>query len=104
MTFAALVVAADIPLCGFSAVAGIPCPLCGGSRAFASLGTLDFASAWRYCPGVVVGLGFAAVHTGFLLIEALLGVCLGWAGLWRSGWKAVVVVVTVAWAWRLGIG
>lgn len=36
--------------CPFLAILGVPCPACGLSRAFRSLGCFHFSAAWRYNP------------------------------------------------------
>lgn len=104
MACALFVVNRNIPCCGFSALSGMPCPFCGGTRACAALATLDVASAWHHAPGAVIALGLAAGHTAFLVVEAIVGHALGWRRLWIIGWQAVGCVVAAAWGIRLAIG
>jgi hypothetical protein len=49
---------ATLPACPFLTLTGHPCPLCGGSRAFASMWQGDIAGAARYHPlGPVLFVG-----------------------------------------------
>lgn len=96
-----LLSAGDIPLCGFRHLTGIPCPLCGGTRACAALTNGDFLAAWQLNPGLMVLLAIAAAHSGQLGFEA-------WTGRrvqrWRMGgdaWRAGLVVLLVSWVLRL---
>ncbi len=60
----------DVPglPCPFAATTGVPCPLCGSSRAFALLMHRD--PAWTRYNAAVVGL-FALVLAGALVAAAL---------------------------------
>ena len=91
----------DLPLCGFRHVTGLPCPLCGGTRACAALADGNFLVAWQLNPGLMVLLVLAAAHSVQLGFEA-------WSGRrvqrWRIGadaWRAGLVVLVVAWVFRL---
>ena len=80
-----LLLAADSRLnigCGFLALTGWPCPLCGGTHACAALVQGDWAAAWAANPGAV----------GLLLVLALLA--LQWALEGAAGWRR-----TRAWPW-----
>jgi hypothetical protein len=55
-----------LPACGFKRLTGLPCPLCGGTRAMRSLADLHFATAFRFNPLVVL--------TAFAIV--------GWFVLW----------------------
>ncbi len=91
----------DLPLCGFKHLTGVPCPLCGGTRACAALADGNLLAAWQINPGLTVLLGIAAAHTLQLGWEA-------WSGRrlrhWRIGpgvWRAGFGVLMVGWVLRL---
>ncbi len=91
----------DLPLCGFRHVTGLPCPLCGGTRACAALADGNFLAAWQLNPGLMVVLALAAAHSLQLGFEA-------WIGRrvlrWRIGadaWRAGLVVLLAGWVFRL---
>ncbi len=91
----------DLPLCGFRHLTGLPCPLCGGTRACAALVDGNFLAAWQVNPGLMVLLILAAAHSVQLGVEA-------WTGRrlrrWRIGadaWRAGLVVLMVGWVLRL---
>lgn len=91
----------DLPLCGFRHVTGLPCPLCGGTRACAALANGNFLEAWQLNPGLLLLLALAAAHSVQLGFEA-------WTGrrvqLWRVGadaWRAGLVVLLAGWVLRL---
>ncbi len=46
--------------CVFNLITGLKCPGCGISRMFLSLMRLDFKSAWKYNPAVIVISPFLA--------------------------------------------
>ena len=59
--------------CGFRALTGMPCPLCGGTHACAAWVQGDWSGAWAANPGAVgllVWMGLAAAQWG---MEGLLG-------------------------------
>ena len=91
----------DLPLCGFRHLTGVPCPLCGGTRACAALVDGNFFAAWQLNPGLLLLLALAAVHSVQLGFEA-------WTGRpvqrWRIGadaWRAGLAVLLVGWVLRL---
>jgi len=91
----------DLPLCGFRHLTGVPCPLCGGTRACAALADGNFLAAWQLNPGLMVLLALAAAHSVQLGAEA-------WTGRrvqrWRIGadaWRAGFVILMVGWMLRL---
>ena len=43
-----------LPACNFKRLTGLPCPLCGGTRAMRSLADLDFGTAFHFNPLVVL--------------------------------------------------
>lgn len=57
----ALVVLIDVPLCGFKALFGLPCPGCGMTRALSALLGGDIVSAFRFHPLVFVLLPTVAM-------------------------------------------
>lgn len=63
--------------CGFLALTGLPCPLCGGTHAAAALVQGEWVAAWMANPGVV----------GLLLVLALLA--LQWSVEGVAGWRRV---------------
>lgn len=91
----------DLPLCGFRQVTGLPCPLCGGTRACAALADGNVLMAWQLNPGLMVLLALAAAHSVQLGFEA-------WTGRrvsrWRVGaaaWRVGLVVLLAGWVLRL---
>lgn len=83
-------------LCPFRAMTGVPCPLCGSTRAFTLLMHGD--SAWTSYNAVVV------VSVAVLLLWQLLRLARG--GRLRAppaGWQlgGGVAVMALAWAWTL---
>ncbi|MES2581663.1 MAG: DUF2752 domain-containing protein [Pseudomonadota bacterium] len=90
-----------LSLCGFRHVTGLPCPLCGGTRACAALADGNFLAAWQLNPGLMVLLALAAAHSVQLGVEA-------WTGRrvqrWRIGagaWRAGLAVLLLGWTLRL---
>ncbi len=49
------------PSCGLRTRLGIPCPSCGGTRAFESLSHGRFLEAITFNPAVIIGVGAALV-------------------------------------------
>ena len=91
----------NLPLCGFRYITGLPCPLCGGTRACAALADGNFLIAWQLNPGLIVLFALAAAHSMQLGFEA-------WTGrrvqCWRIGadaWRAGLVVLLAGWILRL---
>lgn len=90
-----------IPLCAFRHLTGIPCPLCGGTRACAALANGDFLAAWQLNPGLMVLLAIAAAHSVQLGVEA-------WSGRrvqrWRIGasaWRVGFALLLAGWVLHL---
>ncbi|WP_238385529.1 DUF2752 domain-containing protein [Acidovorax sp. SD340] len=50
--------------CGFRALTGMPCPLCGGTHACAALVQGDWAAAWAANPGAVLLLVWLVLLAG----------------------------------------
>ena len=91
----------ELPLCGFRHVTGLPCPLCGGTRACAALANGNFLEALQLNPGLMVLLALAAVHSVQLGFEA-------WTGRrvqhWRMGagaWRVGLFALLAGWVLRL---
>ncbi len=59
--------------CGFRALTGLPCPLCGGTHACAALVQGDLAAAWAANPGALVLLAWLAVLAGQAVAEGASG-------------------------------
>ncbi|MBK5233957.1 MAG: DUF2752 domain-containing protein [Thermoleophilia bacterium] len=58
--------------CPFLAATGVPCPLCGGTRAFAfvtsgDLAFLDYNAFWVFAAAGLVVLGLSVIFTRFSL-------------------------------------
>lgn len=59
-------------ICPFLAFSGLPCPLCGGTRAFAfvtsgDLAFLDYNAFWVFAAAGLVVLGLSVIFTRFSL-------------------------------------
>jgi len=93
----------DGPLgpCPFRAATGVPCPLCGASRAFALAARGDGGFA-RF-NGVWVLLAAALVVAGAVALAAPARGRRAAAALSRPAvaWGAAAAVVVAAWAWAL---
>lgn len=92
---------ANLSLCAFRHVTGLPCPLCGGTHACAALAQGDFMAAWQANPGLMPLTALAAGATLQLAWEA-------WRGQrvlrWRirpGAWWAGALFLMGAWALRL---
>lgn len=59
--------------CGFRALTGLPCPLCGGTHACAALVQGDLAAAWAANPGALLLLLWLALLAGQALAEGVSG-------------------------------
>lgn len=59
--------------CGFRALTGWPCPLCGGTHACAALVQGDWAGAWAFNPGAVGLLLWLLVLAAQALAEGGVG-------------------------------
>ncbi len=82
--------ALPVPGCPMRALAGVPCPLCGSTRAFASLAGLDFMGAVRLNPLVSLAACGGIVWSAFTLLrrdQPLAGVK-RWPG---APWKWLLV-------------
>ena len=87
-------------LCVVQAAAGIPCPLCGGTRAIAALARGGFVEALWWNPLAALGL----------MLAAPLGIAMtsGWSppAAWRGRLRLSVVAAAAAmnWAYLLVAG
>ena len=86
-----------LPLCGFLALTGVPCPFCGGTRACAALATGDTGAAWQLNPGVCGIVAVAFVHAAVLSCEALCGRSLGGQGIWPAVWSIAFGLPVLLW-------
>ena len=93
--------ALDLPLCAFKHLTGVPCPLCGGTRACAALAQGDVAAALQLNPGLLPVLALAALHSGLLLAEALSGRTLGPPRALTLAWKLAGGFLLATWLWRV---
>ena len=59
--------------CGFRALTGLPCPLCGGTHACAALVQGDLAAAWAANSGALVLLVWLVLLAGQALAEGASG-------------------------------
>lgn len=96
-----LVARAPLPLCGFLALTGIPCPLCGGTRACAALTAGNFTFAWQANAGACALIGVAVVHATVLAGESLAGRSLPGERLWPWAWIAAAAITLASWCFRL---
>ena len=89
--------------CGFRALTGLPCPLCGGTRACGALVQGDWAAAWAANPGAVVLL----LWLGLCAAQAVAEGAAGWRRVrpwpWWQPWalRAVGGGLLLSWAARL---
>ncbi|MFN3376370.1 MAG: DUF2752 domain-containing protein [Burkholderiaceae bacterium] len=89
--------------CGFRALTGLPCLLCGGTRACGALVQGDWAAAWASNPGAVVLL----LWLGLCAAQAVLEGAAGWRRVqpwpWWQPWalRAVGGGLLLSWAARL---
>lgn len=94
--------------CPFARVIGEPCPLCGGTRAVASLIRGDLANALRYNASVVVIFGLLVLIVTSLVLGGRLllrgrGLVVAIQGVpSRRVMMLEISVFAMWWAWNLG--
>ena len=90
----------DAP-CVFHLVTGLPCPLCGMTRAFANLSRLQVSQAAAFSPAGSVIFGLLACYVMLTWLHVLTG----WRGLLRlirRDYFGVIVFITImGWLARL---
>ena len=98
----------EIPtLCAMRRYTSIPCPGCGLTRAFVSIGSGDFRNAWSYNPASFIWFAALLSQFPFRIVQ-----------IWRlrNGreeirvrhtvwiWAVLVSVLFIAWLYRLTTG
>jgi hypothetical protein len=89
--------------CGFRALTGLPCPLCGGTHACAALVQGEWVTAWAANPGAVALLVWLLVCAATAAGEAAAGrrPARPWPW-WRPGTLlGLAAIVLATWAARL---
>jgi hypothetical protein len=96
-----------IPFCGFNVLTGLPCPLCGGTRAAHALLHGNVSLALYLNPLAIVVIGLMVTIALLALVEAALGRPLAnWAGLWRRWHRPLPLILIVGlliwWPFHIG--
>jgi hypothetical protein len=90
-----------IPLCGFRALTGLPCPLCGGTHACAAVMTGQLANAIQANAGVVAILTLALIHSVATCLRIWRPEFRLAPGFWSRCWLVALGLLLALWAWRL---
>lgn len=62
-----------LPVCRFHNLTGVPCPLCGGTRALRSIADLDLLAAIQFNPLVFLTGALIAGWVGLKVLDRLMG-------------------------------
>lgn len=90
-----------VPVCGFQALTGCPCPLCGGTHLVRALNQWDWAAAWQAQPGLLPLLLGAWLWLGWRTVASP-AARQRWAPLERRLLWSAVLFWLGEWAWRVG--
>ena len=91
------------PVCLFKGVLGFDCPSCGMTRAFVSLGHLDYVSALHHNPVSLLLMGILLLTLPLCVAQALTGRdILGtvWMRTRHVVAPAIVAPLMVLWIWK----
>lgn len=91
------------PACLFKGVLGFDCPSCGMTRAFVSLGHLDYVSALHHNPVSLLLMGILLLTLPLCVTQALTGRdILGtvWMRTRHVVAPAIVAPLMVLWIWK----
>lgn len=93
-----------LPACGWVAAAGIPCPSCGMTTAFAHAARGDLLGSFLVQPaGAILALAAAmvAVVAAFTAATGAKSWEVLWSSLSPRVWTVLIVVVILAWVYKI---